>query len=362
MSEQKYCNADIIDEVKALKYVKINKSRVKTKIINGHEYLYYRWMVNGRDKTIYAKTLRDLEKKYNAYLNSTDDTTGNKSFNNYFDLYLKSKKKSWKVQTYNSRLNFYENHVKTSFLAKKKFSKITTTDINKFIEKLNLSNSTKREKLQVIKQFFNWCIENNYCINNPCNGIEVKIKNNEYPEVISASLVNKILNDIHGEEIEPVIILLSFGCRLGEAMASNINNLDDSGIIIDKSLTKTTVNGKTRTFLEPPKTKDSIRKIYLPKEVIDILRNCTTSIDGYYCKTRRGWMSRNRIYRFLNKYNVSPHQLRKFYATTLLRGGVNVYTVKEVLGHSKSSLYTEKYYLLKDSNRTKQELQNFYTS
>lgn len=342
-----------------MKYIRVDKRKVKTKVIKGHEYLYYRWMINGKDKTIYAKDFRTLEKKYNDYLNSDDININSRTFNYYFENYLKAKKKVWKVQTYNSRLNFYENHIKTSILAKKKFSKVSTSDINKFIQKLKLSNSTKREKLQVIKQFYNWCIENNYCNTNICSSISVNVSN-ELTEVVPASLVNKILNDVHSEDIEPVIILLTFGCRLGEAMASNINNLDDEGIIIDKSLTKCTVNNKTKTFLEPPKTKDSIRKIYLPKEVIEILKKCETSIDGYYCKTRRGWMSRNRIYRFLNKYNVTPHQLRKFYATTLLRGGINIYTVKEVLGHSKSSQYTERYYLLKDSNRTKEELNRFY--
>lgn len=339
-----------------MKYVKIPKSRVKTKVVKGNEYLYYRWMVNGKDKTIYGKTFKELEQKYNDYLNTTG---GTKTLDYYFQKYLKEKQSTWKVQTYNSRYNFYKNHVNNSILSNKKISSISKTDVSSFIEKLNLSNSTKKEKLNVLTQFFNWCISKDYTSTNPCKGVTVKMTTFDTDDLnVDTDIIEKILTASKDTEIEAPILLLCYGCRLGEAMASNVKNLGENYIFIKESLTKTTIDGKTKTFLEPPKTKDSIRKVYLAPDDIRRLKHITHSSDGYYCKNINGWYSRNRIYNFLRKYNVKPHQLRKYYTTYLLMNNVNIYTVKRQIGHSKSSPYTERTYL-KNSNFIEKEMLNF---
>lgn len=339
-----------------MKYVKIPKSRVKTKVVKGNEYLYYRWMVNGKDKTIYGKTFKELEQKYNDYLNTTG---GTKTLDYYFQKYLKEKQNTWKVQTYNSRYNFYKNHINNSILSNKKISSLSKTDISSFIEKLNLSNSTKKEKLNVLTQFFNWCISKDYVAVNPCKGVTVKMQTFDTDDLnVDTDIIEKILIASKDTEIEAPILLLCYGCRLGEAMASNVKNLGDNYIFIKESLTKTTIDGKTKTFLEPPKTKDSIRKVYLALDDIRRLKHISHSSDGYYCKNINGWYSRNRIYNFLKKYNVKPHQLRKYYTTYLLMNNVNIYTVKSQIGHSKSSPYTERTYL-KNSNFIEKEMLNF---
>ena len=341
-----------------MKYVKIPKDRIKNKTINGNQYLYYRFMVKGKDKTIYAKSIKELEAKYNDYLN-TDEEISSKTLGTLFELYLAYKKKSWKVQTYNSRLNFYEKHIKASNLNKMKISKINKDTIILFIEKLNLSNSTKREKLNVLTQFFNWCISKDYTSTNPCKGVTVKMQTFDTDDLnVDADIIEKILTASKDTEIEAPILLLCYGCRLGEAMASNVKNLGDNYIFIKESLTKTTIDGKTKTFLETPKTKDSIRKVYLAPDDIRRLKHISHSSDGYYCKNINGWYSRNRIYNFLKKYNVKPHQLRKYYTTYLLMNGINIYTVKSQIGHSKSSPYTERTYL-KNSNFIEKEMLNF---
>ena len=340
--------------------MKINKSKLKTRVINGNEYLVYRFMREGKSKSIYGKSYTEIQKKYDKYLKENNiNNTSNKIFDYYFNKYLHEKKESWKIQTYNSRLEFYKNHIKNSSLSKKKLSKITKTDIINFINKLELSNSTKKQRLQILNQFYNWCIENEYIDTNVCKGITIKVRECNL-EVISTDLVNRILNDVHGTDIEAAIILLCFGARIGEAMAANINNLDDEGILITHSLTKCTINGHTKTFLESPKNASSIRKIYLPSEVINTLRHCPTAIDGHYCKGVRNWYSRNRLYHFLSRYDVTPHQLRKFYATTLLRSNINIYTVKDQLGHSKDSNNTLRYYLLDDQKKVKNEMKDFF--
>lgn len=341
-----------------MKYVKIPKDRIKHKTINSNQYLYYRFMIDGKDKTIYGKSIKELEQKYNSYLNA-DEEISSKTLGTLFELYLSQKQKSWKVQTYNSRLNFYKKHIKTSSLSKMKISKINKPTICTFIEKLNLSNSTKKEKLNVLSQFFNWCIDKSYIKDNPTKSIKIDIVSEEV-ELIDSIIIERILADCKGLNIEAPILLLLNGCRLGESLGANINNLGDDYIYIKESLTKCTINNKTVTFLEPPKTNQSIRKVYLSKDIVNRLKHCNHSEDGYYCKGLNGWYSRNRIYGFLKKYGVVPHELRKYYTTYLLMNNVNIYTVKRQIGHSKSSPYTENTYLKNVDRWNREEMNNFF--
>ena len=327
----------------------IPKQRIKQRTINGNKYYVYRFKKNGISKTIYAKTIKQLNEKYNDFLSTKEVKSTYKkqpNFNTLFQSYLEEKKGEWKIQTYVSRLNFYEKHLKKSILSKMQIKEISKQSILSFIQKLDLSFSTKREKLNQLKQFFNYCIENEYIQKNICRGIRFKNKTVVEEEgFISESVVKAILNDCRGLDIEPIIIGLCNGCRLGEALALNKSNIKSNYILINESLTKVSIEGKTTYLLESPKNAHSIRKLYLSKEHMDRLLNCKTDSRGYYANVKDKWIDRKKIYNFLSKYNCKPHQLRKFYCSYLLMNGANIYIVKSQLGHSKASQLTESVYL-----------------
>lgn len=340
----------------------IEKKRIKQREINGIDYYYYRFSTNGKSKTIYAKTIKQLNEKYNEYLKEDKEIVVHKkspNFNILFQNYLEDKKADWKIQTYVSRLNFYETHLKKSILSKMKIEEISKQSILSFINKLNLSFSTKREKLNQLKQFFNWCLQEDYITKNVCRGIKIKQPFKEEEGFINESVVGAILDDCRGLEIEPVIILLCNGCRLGEALALNKNNIKSNYILINESLTKVSIEGKTQYILESPKNNHSIRKLYLSEEHLDRLLNCKTDNKGYFSNVKDKWVSRKRIYSFLNKYDCKPHMLRKFYCSYLLMNGANVYAVKQQLGHSKASQLTESVYL-QTGNYIEKEMQKYF--
>ena len=341
----------------------IEKKRIKQREINGIDYYYYRFSKNGKSKTIYAKTIKQLNEKYNDFLKEDKEIVVHKkspNFNTLFESYLEEKKGEWKIQTYVSRLNFYEKHLKKSILSKMKIEEISKQSILSFINKLDLSFSTKREKLNQLKQFFNWCIEEDYISKNVCRGIKIKQPFKEEEGFINESVVGAILDDCRGLEIESAIILLCNGCRLGESLGANKSNIKSNYILINESLTKVSIEGKTQYILETPKNNHSIRKLYLSEDHIKRLLNCSTNNKGYFGNIKGNkWISRKRIYSFLSKYNCKPHQLRKFYCSFLLMNGANIYAVKSQLGHSKNSTLTESVYL-KVNNYIEREMSRFF--
>ena len=327
----------------------IPKDRIKQRTINGNIYYVYRFKKNGISKTFYAKSIKELNEKYQKYIKEDRGVTPHKkqpNFNTLFESYLEEKKGEWKIQTYVSRLNFYEKHLKKSILSKMQIKEISKQSIVSFINKLDLSFSTKREKLNQLKQFFNYCIEEDYISKNVCRGIRFKNKTVEEEEgVISEGVVKAILNDCKNTQIEPIIIGLCNGLRLGEALALNKSNIKGNYILINESLTKVSIEGKTTYILESPKNAHSIRKLYLSEDHISRLLNCNANNKGYYSHYKGHWVSRKRIYNYLSKYNCKPHMLRKFYCSFLLMNGANIYAVKSQLGHSKNSTLTESVYL-----------------
>lgn len=155
----------------------IPKDRIKQRTIKGNKYYVYRFKKNGISKTIYAKTIKELNTKYNDYLSTKEvKSTYRKqsNFNTLFESYLEERKGDWKIQTYVSKCNFYEKHLKKSILSKMKIEEISKQSILSFINKLDLSFSTKREKLNQLKQFFNYCIEEDYITKNVVKAIRLK--------------------------------------------------------------------------------------------------------------------------------------------------------------------------------------------
>ena len=57
---------------------------------------------------------------------------------------------------------------------------------------------------------------------------------------------------------------------------------------------------------------------------------------------------------------VTPHSLRRSYATYQYRGGVSKENVKKLIGHSKMS--TTELYIIKGPDQTKQLLQKYKTN
>lgn len=146
------------------------------------------------------------------------------------------------------------------------------------------------------------------------------------------------------------------GCRLGECLALNFNDLNDNVINVNKTISKEHINGKRQ--ITTPKTKKSIRKIHID----NILKNELIEIQQYYT-TKLGYFNNNlyifggdkplcptTIERNKNKYckianvkQIRLHDFRHSHASLLLSYKVPITAISERLGHSDINMTLSTY-------------------
>lgn len=166
---------------------------------------------------------------------------------------------------------------------------------------------------------------------------------------------------------DALIISILAGCGLRR---DEIANLKISDYNQEESLFYVLGKGNKERVIEIPKTRVGTRL----NEWLDTIRGYDEGAlfpkihKSGKVSERKVAMSGQAIYDLLIKHckavsnkdvNVSPHAMRHFFATTLLRGGSDIMTVKEMLGHS--SIATTQIYIDDDENarRKASELVDF---
>ena len=151
-----------------------------------------------------------------------------------------------------------------------------------------------------------------------------------------------------------IVICLYTGIRLGELLALTWNDIDfNKGYLyINKTVYTINNNGKTISFVDKPKTENSIRIIPLPKQIIKELKKIKNiSSSRYVISTNKGNMVQNRSYQksyklLLTKCNIpykNFHSLRHTFATRALELGMDVKTLAEILGHKNPMITLNRY-------------------
>ena len=170
------------------------------------------------------------------------------------------------------------------------------------------------------------------------------------PDVIEAGDIDDIIIAIEGETPEAfrdramLELIYSSGLRVSE-----LCNLKDSDIDVDEKIIRITGKGnKTRLV---PVGDLALEAIATYKKYRNILAKDCPCAELFI--TRRGKkISRKTFWYNLKKYArladvsgvVKPHALRHSFATHLLRNGANLFSIKEMLGHSDlatTQIYTQ---------------------
>lgn len=257
----------------------------------------------------------------------------------------------------------------------KPVSKITKDYMAEFIDNCNCSNKQKNQLLKTTKAFFNWCIYEEFVINNPIQKIE-KYKVEKYemkywlPNEIK-SFMDTVNEDIHSNDINIkkramitktiVIIGLAIGDRIGETRALRFTDFSekDNTINISHSINYDRLD---KNFVKDTKTPQSIRKINIDKKLLEHIDNyrkflveeCNLKVSDdsllfFNYSTQKPYSDvalRKKFYYYCDKANVTKirmYDLRHTFTTMMMSEEVPLYILSSILGHSNYNTTVKEY-------------------
>ena len=218
---------------------------------------------------------------------------------------------------------------------RKSYADITTNDIRLYLYNYKAQNNSSdcyMENIRgVINQFFQWLVDNDYLLRNPCAKIE-KIKYTRYRRkpLTSYQLEYTRWNTMTVREKALVDFIYSTGCRVSECAAMLLSDIDwnERAVLIRHGK-----GDKERTVYFNAEAEVSL-KAYLDTR--------DDETDAIFVSTRRphkplGARSIEAIFRKLSgevNMHLYPHKLRHTFATAGLRSGMPIEQLQALLGHA----------------------------
>lgn len=270
----------------------------------------------------------------------------------YMD-YIKLHKRHGTLETYNTALKPV-----LAFLKKQNINsslEITTDVINRYVlsRKPFVKNQTINREIKYLKAMLNYMIKLNYIDNLSFRYEPLKYIKTKIPRITDES-IKKILNYFETSKIETkskliFLLILTTGIRTTELLNIENKNIDLKNNIIKLDFTK---NGESRNIY----IVDQIKPL-----VIETMNN------GIYLFTdnHQNQLTANalrlifrRLKQQLDIDVLSPHKLRHYYATNIYNKSLDIYLVKELLGH-KSITMTQIY--LDIDNKDNQVKNSYYS-
>ena len=236
---------------------------------------------------------------------------------------------------------------------------ITRTTMRLYIYWLNqngLSNRTISRKITTTKQFFNFCLKNNYIKDNPMKKILHPKFTSKLPMVFSLQEMSDLidlpdLSTKFGIRDKAILeILYSSGLRISE-----ITNITFADLDLDSQILK--VHGKGAKDRRVPIGKMALSAI---SKYLKIRKKFVKTESQYIFLTKFGTQfSANSLREVLNRYikkiartgRYTVHSIRHSFATHMLENGANLRAVQMILGHK--NLTTTEFYTQISLNHVK---------
>ncbi len=209
---------------------------------------------------------------------------------------------------------------------------------------------TVRRKLTAIASFYRFLEDTGSAVLNPARGLPLPKVAQRFPTCLTAEQARALLDAAHTPWHRALIALLLFaGLRRSEVAAITIDDLDMGSAHL-------LVRGKGAKQRVVPLTPLAVQAIreYLPcRPQTESQHLFVSRVGGRPLHARvAGRMLQHVLRRAgLGEEHITPHRVRHTFATHLIRNGVDVRTVQELLGHA--DLQTTARYLHSDT-RTKQ--------
>lgn len=365
----------------------------RKKKINGIEYFHFRLRHENlrKPKDIYARTVKELETKIKNIKNDLDNNIKDNRiyfdkcyqdwlFNNHF--------MKLKLSTKNTYESLYRNHIKNSMLSDIRIKDLSVSDIQKYYKNLikkGVTPHTVEQIHRLINPFIRYLYDNNMILKDFGRAIQLP-KEDEKTKLDRMKKIHPFTREEQKQFISAIksnqyeilyLTALYSGLRMGELLALTWDdiNFDECYIDVNKNIVQVAEvseegREKIKPVIQTPKTKGSIRKVFAPKLLIDLLmehrekqkdnifryttrykENNLVFSSRYGKHINQAQLRKNfrKVMESINIYDKKFHDLRHTYATRLFELGENPKTVQKLLGHSNISITLDIYtYVLND--------------
>lgn len=275
--------------------------------------------------------------------------------------WLKRKKRSLRLDTYEAYNCNYEHHIKPYFTAKNlKLRDVTPRIIQKYVDDKEAEgqsvNSIKKH-LVILNGVFREAIRMQELTFNPCSAVSTSRQEKFIGSSYDAKTAKQLLSSIRGDPIEPAVYLgLYLGLRRSEVAGLRWGDIDFENDQV--YVRNTVVRFSTVSEQQKTKSKASRRDLFLPSGLKAYLLNLQKTQadklaflglpltdDSHVCQWPDGrpyqpdYIS-TRFREMLKKKSfpkIRFHDLRHTAGSLLINQGQSVKQVQEFLGHERSS-------------------------
>ncbi len=354
-----------------------------------------------------AEALKQGTIAYNEYLNTGRKFVSNEmSYSDFLDYWLDNHCKiNLKYHTIEAYSNIVKTHLKPN-LGFYKLSQITKPTLRDFLNKIYVEKAYSKNFLnnirKVLKCSFNYAVDNEYVKVNSAANLKLP-KYDEQPKdvahIFTTEEINTILDRFKNNHCVYYAFLTAYctGLRIAEVFALTWEDIDFESKVINvrHSVFDKKKNENGRWYIGTTKTKSEERQIHISPTLMKALVNFKnrqielrllygkdykyyhleevknqygkileyqivenqsnilsmkpanmifTRDNGKYCGTDIIKYPYKIIHNELGIENCRFYDLRGSYATTILRNGVEIRDVADVLGH-KDIETTENYYI-----------------
>ncbi|MBL1229477.1 site-specific integrase [Enterococcus sp. BWB1-3] len=330
------------------RYIKARDERGK--IVYGYVY--------GRKYTVVKQRLAEMKVQYVASYGSLKIYEG--TLEQWLWYWLNGPMRGRiKISTYlNYRLRI-EKYI-LPFLGQKKLIQIQTRHIQEFIyflEGTNISSSSIRAILTVLKSALKQAVVENQLLINPCLNISFKKSESEDVKALSKSIQTKIEEAALKEKrCSAAILSLYTGMRIGEISGLRWSDIDfeENRLYVSRTIYRI-INAdgeqKTQIVIDEPKTASSKRVIPIAHNLKRYLMEKRKESDSEYVVSCKSSFAEPRVisYRFkrllsaIGMTSIHFHMLRHTFATRCVESGVDIVTISKLLGHSSTKMTLDIY-------------------
>lgn len=343
-------------------------------------YEYYRLQVtdsSGKRKEFLGKTKKEVKQKYEEFLKNdiTNLNLSTMTVEEFFHYYLFEvilPSKSIKDKTFTYYEIFLRCHIKDSNISKIKIVDLKKEHLQKYFNEKQKENY-KISTLKTLKGFISIVLtyaENEDIIKkNYIRGVKLQKETvKENIKLLTDKEIEILLRELESDKQLLIIVKLALatGMRINEILALTENDFDfkNNSINVNKTVSRFReydLNNSYKSVLKAtsPKTKNSVRVVYLPNSIIGNLKDFIRYVKQDYLKNSIKYNNNkilftdkkfsylgferitpklNRAYKKCKINQTGFHVLRHTHISKLYRAGINQKIIQEQVGHSNLNM------------------------